>query len=163
MTRRLLVGDIFQVSLTEEKKKAYFQYVGKDSTQLHSHVILVFKNRYDFDQSVLLEEIIRDDIDFYAHTILQAGIDTGEWERVGSLKVKLNPQNLLFRDSADVGDKKIGVSKRWYVWVMNEPMRYIGELDSQNRKSEIGIVKNKVEILNRIKTGEYKYKYPNFE
>lgn len=42
-------------------------------------------------------------------------------------------------------------------------IRYVGKLEGENRKAEIGIVKAPIGIVHRVKTGEYYGYYPDFE
>lgn len=67
------IGDIFCVEI-ESENKAYFQYIANDMTQLNSSVIRVFKKRYPMDYIFSIEDVVSDDVEFYAHTILKFGI-----------------------------------------------------------------------------------------
>lgn len=72
MTRIYLkVGDIFKVRLDNGFSK-YFQFIGSDHTQLDSDVIRCFKTKYS--SSVMLEEIVTDEIETYIHCMIKQGI-----------------------------------------------------------------------------------------
>ena len=64
------IGDVFCAEIDGEFK-AYFQYVANDLTQLNSSVIRVFKKRYPMDYVPVIEEIVKDEVLFYAHTVLR--------------------------------------------------------------------------------------------
>ena len=71
---RTIIGDLFEAKLEDNTKK-YFQYITNDLSQLNSSVIRAFKKRYRLDEHPKLEAVIEDDIDFYAHVILRAGLE----------------------------------------------------------------------------------------
>ena len=87
MAKRIVtrIGDIFCTEIDGEYK-CYFQYIEKDLSQLNSSVIRAFKRRYPIDATPIIEEIVNDDILFYAHTVLRAGIDYNAWYKVGKYK-----------------------------------------------------------------------------
>ncbi len=87
MAKRIVtkIGDVFCVEIDGDYK-CYFQYIEKDLSQLNSSVIRVFKRRYPIGYSPIIEEIVNDDILFYAHTVLRAGIDYKAWYKVGKSK-----------------------------------------------------------------------------
>ena len=45
----------------------------------------------------------------------------------------------------------------------DDQFTYVGELEGENRKAEIGVVVNPFDIVKRIKTGYYDFVYPQFE
>ena len=50
------------------------------------------------------------------------------------------------------------------IWHINDDQfTYVGELEGENRKAEIGVVVNPFDIVKRIKTGYYDFVYPQFE
>jgi hypothetical protein len=67
------IGDLFEVPLDGEKKR-YFQFVAIDATQLNSSVIGVFKSQYPLEARPTPDEVIRAEVDFYAHPMLKIGI-----------------------------------------------------------------------------------------
>lgn len=75
------IGDIFRVVI-DKKYKCYFQYIAKDMTQLNNTVIRVFKEKYSLERTPNMEEIVRGEVSFYAHTILRPGLIEGSWESV---------------------------------------------------------------------------------
>ena len=87
MAKRIVtrIGDIFCAEIDGEYK-CYFQYIEKDLEQLNSSVIRTFKARYPMDYKPVIEDIVKDEILFYAHTILRVGIEDGAWYKVGKSK-----------------------------------------------------------------------------
>lgn len=162
MQKRTVIrlGDIFRVKCDDCYK--YFQYVADDMTMLNSRVIRVFKEKYPLDEIPELTEVVKGEIDFYAHTSIKLGIKMGLWEKVGTAPI-IGEIDVVFRDSKDYGENKVVISERWYVWRINEDFRYVGKLEGENRKAEIGIIKAPIGIVERMKTGKYYGYYPDFE
>ena len=79
------IGNVFCAEINNEHKR-FFQYVANDIEQLNSSVIRVFKNKYPIDYNPNVEDIVKDKIDFYAHTILKFGIEFNAWYKVGTSK-----------------------------------------------------------------------------
>jgi hypothetical protein len=161
------IGDVFSVKIDDNSKK-YFQYIVSDLTQLNSDVIRVFKNVYLINDNPDIAEIIKGEVEFYAHCVTKIGLKMNLWERVGNTTEVGNTDQILFRDTNDygskVGEEPIKVSKNWYIWRINDKnFTRIGKLEGENRKAEIGIVVNPFGIIERIKTGRYGFKYPDFE
>lgn len=156
------VGDIFSV-LIEGVGKKYLQYVISDLMQLNSNVIRSFKKVYPINSEPFLSEIVKGEIEFYAHCVTKWGVKLGFWEKVGNITEVGQTDHILFRDTNDYG-KKITVSENWYVWHINdENFTTIGKLEGEDRKAEIGIVMPPESIVHRMKTGNFDFKYPGFE
>ena len=148
------VGDVFSVKLDNEVKK-YLQLIAFDLTQLNSDVIRAFKKVYPIHATPTLLDIINDDVDFYAHCVTKFGI-------------RMHLSTILFRDTDDygvmVGEEPIKISHNWFVWHINDDkFTYVGNLEGENRKAEIGVVMPPLAIVERIKTGKYSFVYPEFE
>ncbi len=158
---RLKIGDIFAVKLDETQKK-YFQYVADDLSLLSSYVIRAFKKAYNAGEAPDLREVIKDEVQFYAHVFLKVGLKFGFWEKVGHVP-QVGKVNVLFRGTNDFGNPKIKVSEIWYVWKINEPFVRVGKLEGKNRDAEIGVVAAPEDIVNRMRTGKYRFVYPAFE
>jgi len=67
------IGDIFEIK-TIRNTKRYFQYVANDLYQLNSAVVRVFKREFPLEYVPVAEEIVNDDMDFYAHILLKTGL-----------------------------------------------------------------------------------------
>ena len=79
------IGNVFCAEIDNECKR-FFQYVANDLEELNSSVIRVFKNKYPMDYEPEIEEIVGDEVEFYAHTILKFGIVFNAWYKVGTSK-----------------------------------------------------------------------------
>ncbi|MGV8094875.1 MAG: hypothetical protein AB2L24_23735 [Mangrovibacterium sp.] len=161
------IGDVFSVKIDYNHKK-YMQYIINDLTQLNSDVIRAFRKKYPIDANPDLSEIMKGEIEFYAHCVTKWGIKLGYWEKVGNIADVGNTTNILFRDTNDygskVGQEPIKVSSNWYVWKINDnEFTRVGKLEGENRNAEIGIVINPVSIVHRMRTGKYDFVYPKFE
>lgn len=161
------VGDVFSVKLDNEVKK-YFQLIAFDLTQLNSDVIRVFKKVYPIHATPTLLDIVNDDVDFYAHCVTKFGIKMNLWDKVGNISDVGETSRILFRDTDDygvmVGEEPIKISHNWVVWHINDDkFTYVGNLEGENRKAEIGVVMPPFAIVERIKTGKYSFVYPEFE
>ena len=161
------VGDVFSVKLDNEMKK-YFQLIAFDLTQLNSDVIRAFKKVYAIHATPTLLDIVNDDVDFYAHCVTKFGIRMHLWDKVGNISDVGELSKILFRGTNDygakVGGENIKVSHNWFVWHINDDkFTYVGNLEGENRKAEIGVVVNPFDIVERIKTGKYNFVYLEFE
>ncbi len=67
MAKRIVtkIGDIFSVTLDNGNLR-FFQYIANDWTDLNSSVIRVFKKEYPRGYELNPEEVVSDDVDFYA-------------------------------------------------------------------------------------------------
>lgn len=155
------IGDVFEVDLGGGVRK-YFQFVAVDLTQLNSDVIRVFQTTYSQDQSPSLENIVKDEVQFYAHCVTKLGIKLGYWQRLGNV-AEVGTVDVLFRSSGDSGNPKVHTSEKWWVWRVNEQQVFVGRLEGAHRDAEIGLVVNPADIVNRMKSGNYEFFYPGFE
>ena len=168
MAKRIVtrIGDIFCAEIDGEYK-CYFQYIEKDLSQLNSSVIRAFKRRYPIDATPIIEEIVNDDILFYAHTVLRAGIDYNAWYKVGKYKeLGLDRLNEVLWGVAhyhktyvkDNYPKIIEVNplENWTIWYTNYKMVDIGVLpEKYYKKIEEGAVLPFSCIVKRLKFGYY--------
>lgn len=153
------VGDVFVVTFDEGTKR-YLQYVLSDLTQLNSDVVRVFKTVYSQTDEPSLEQVVADEVDFYAHCVTKWGLEAGVWNRIGN-KPDFGKVDVLFRSSGDVG-KDIKVSENWWVWKPNEQQQFIGRLDEKFKRAELGSVVRPTDIVHRMKTGGYDFAYPGY-
>jgi len=161
------IGDIFSVKISEKKKK-YFQLVAFDLTQLNSDVIRAFSKEYNINESPDFDEVVKDQVEFYAHCVTNIGVKLGFWEKVGKSNDIGDIEHIIFRKTDDygilLGEKPISVSNNWYIWHIGDShFTYVGRLKNENRHSEIGVVFDPESIVHRVKTGQYKWSYPDFE
>lgn len=151
-------GDVFCVEI-EQSYKVFFQYIGNDMTQLNSSVIRVFKKHYSLDEEPVMDQIVCNGVSFYAHTILRVGIERGAWYKVGSHDDVGEEKNVRFRMFGDLDFSKINKSYRWYVWTMNQPLAFVGEMTDEYIDYNVGFVYSYLDIVEKIKTGYFLLKH----
>ena len=162
MAKRIVtkIGDVFCIEI-EARYKCFFQYIANDFEQLNSSVIRVFKKDYPICYEPIIDEIVGDDIRFYAHTILRAGIADNIWYKVGKDSNVGDVNNIFFRNTNDefvIPMPK--VSYDWWVWKIGCESFRVGQLNDTYRKAEIGTVFHYSQIIKRITTGNYSILYP---
>lgn len=156
------IGDVFSVKIDDNSKK-YFQYINSDITQLNSDVIRVFKKIYPINSNPDLLEVVKGEVEFYAHCVTKWGIKLGFWKKVGNIENVGKTDSILFRDSSDYGSPEIKISNNWWVWKINQKQKQVGALEGEYRNAEIGIVISPDSIVHRMRTGEYDFKYPAYQ
>lgn len=87
MAKRIVtkIGDVFCAEI-DNRIKRYFQYIVNDMEQLNSSVIRVFKTHYPMEHKPVCDEVVKDEVEFYAHTVLRAGIVNNASYKVGKSK-----------------------------------------------------------------------------
>ncbi len=155
------IGDVFSVKIDDSKK--YLQYIISDLTQLNSDVIKAFRKSYPINANPDLSEIVKGEVEFYAHCVTKWGVKLGYWEKVGNIAEVGETDHILFRSSSDYGNPQIKVSENWRIWKINEEQKRVGKLEGENQKAEIGIVMDAESIIHRMKTGKYDGSYPDYE
>lgn len=161
------IGDVFYAQI-DSKYKKYFQYIAKDLNMLNSDVIRVFKKKYKEKETPELSEIMKDDIDFYAHCVVKWGVKMGLWKKEGNYQSEINFDNVLFRDTDDCGktnsEEIVRISENWHVWKINDSeFTHVGKLKGDNKKAEVGVVVAPDSIVYRMLHGEYDFVYPSYE
>lgn len=174
MAKRIVtkIGDVFCVELVNGTK-GYFQYIAKDLTQLNSSVIRVFRTHYPIDADVKINDIVKDEIDFYAHAILRSGIADEKWYKVGK-SLDFDPDevnNVIFGTASNV----IGVPgslipqfvdplSNWYIWRINYESLPVGPLPKKYVNIiEIGSVFQYPAIIDRMERGYYSRSLDEYE
>ena len=147
------VGDIFCIEL--KKQKVFFQFIAVDSSELNSATIRVFQKKYSQDYVFDAEEVINDEVMFYAHTCLQPGLKQGIWTKVGKSKEVGDLENVSFRRTSDWTPQCLK-SYRWWVGGINKDYIMVGELTEEYKnKTHIGWVVPPTDIVEKIEFGEY--------
>lgn len=169
MAKRVItkIGDVFSVPINETEKR-YMQLIAFDLTQLNSDVVRAFKKVYPINENPSVEEVINDEIFFHAHCVTKFGVQLDLWEKVGKNLNIGNINNIIFKGTSEYarkeGEDPILISDKWYIWRINdEKFTRVGKLEGENRKAEIGLIVNPYDILERMKTGNYGFFYPDFE
>lgn len=155
-TKRVITrkGDVFCVEI-ENQFKSYFQYITTDMTQLNSTVIRVFKKHYPMDYTPNVDEIVQDEVFFYAHTILRPGLHAGAWYKVGKSIDVGEIDNIMFSLFSEGNFSHLIKSYNWYVWKINHPREFIGEMRKEYKEYDRGWVYPYTSIINKIKTGDF--------
>jgi hypothetical protein len=154
------IGDVFVIRIGRTHKR-YFQYVARDTTQLSSDVVRVFKRKYLTGDKPDLQCVVRDDVDFHAHVIVSFGVKAKFWKKEGSTSIPRKVQ-VRFRSSKDSGNPDVKISSKWEVWTVNQTPRYVGRLANKYQDTELGLVVTPEDIVDRIRTGKYKFVYPGY-
>ena len=112
----------------------------------------MFKREYAIGYELIPDEVVNDEVDFYAHTVLKRGIADGAWQKIGKCKNVGDTENILFRMySRDAVDHK---ERIWFAWYINKEKFTIGKLTKEIReKSDIGPVIPNYAIVSRITEG----------
>ena len=160
MAKRIVtkIGDVFCVEVDNEYK-CFFQYVANDMTVLNSSVIRVFKEHYPIDYKPNLDEIVRGNVHFYAHTILRFGILYNAWYKVGKHPDLGYPEEITFRMYNDIGNWNRSKSYNWVIWKINQKQEFIGEMREKYASIDLGIVLTYKDIVSKITTGSYILKH----
>lgn len=164
MAKRIItkIGDVFCVEF-DNGTKGYFQYIANDLTMMNSTVIRVFKTHYSNNQPVLIEDIIKDDVDFYAHTILRSGIANNAWYKIGtSLDLGIKDFATTYFGytipTETIGNKVININPltNWVIWKYQSEFINIGELPTiYHEKIEFGSIMPYQCIITRMLRGYY--------
>ena len=161
-TKRIVtkIGDVFCVEFPDNTK-GYFQYIANDLTQLNSSVIRVFENHYPIDSEETIDNIVKDKVAFYAHTILRIGIQFNAWHKVGNSKNigDSELQNVIFGYTFDTKIEfksiiHVDPLTNWTVWHINGNLHDIGVLpDPYHGIVELGSVLPYHLITERMERG----------
>jgi hypothetical protein len=155
MTRR--VGDIYRITVNRSEY-AYAQHLTNDSTQLSSNVVFVFGKKLRANEEFRLEQASRSE-GFFAHVFLKAGETLKIWQRVAwSPPFISEPIPVLWSKCADK-DRQLESTENWLVWRTNEERRAPSNREELTN-SELGMVMNPTQILERIEHASYSIKYP---
>ena len=168
MAKRIVtrIGNVFCAEIDNECKR-FFQYVANDLEYLNSSVIRAFKTKYPMDYKPKVEEIVKDEVEFYAHTILKFGIVFNAWYKVGTSKnigdeykevLFGTTHNHIYPSVHEIIE--VNPAKNWRVWRINEPpIIQNGELSVKyvDKINQGGVIPY-IDIINRLKFGYFKYK-----
>lgn len=161
MITRFSVGDVFEVDLPASVI-GFFQYVARDSSQLNSHVVRVFRERFREGEGPDASQIVRGDVDFYAHVFLSIGVKQKFWRKVAHADVA-GEVDVLFRNSTDYGKSKQKTSNSWFIWRIGSPYMHVGTLSGSYKNAEIGVVVPPDSLVYRMNSGVYDFFYPEPE
>lgn len=160
---KIIKGHIFKVKLNDGGIR-YFQYMGKDISELNGDVIAIFKKHYTEEISNK-DEIIQDEIECFMHTSILAGIRLQLWECVFKAPVIISESNIIFRSSQDIGvhPRQQFISHRWVIWSMNDERKFVGTLPEEYYNANIGGIYAPIHVIRRLETGKDPNKfYPSY-
>lgn len=137
---------------------------GRDAHAL-GPVIRVFKRRYPLDANPKMEDVVNDEVCFYAHSMLRWGVDLGVWNKVGTSKeLGLDGlQTVWFGFAQDTyWDNEIRnlipchPSENLLIWQVNQkPIRICRLKEDQHYYIEYGAVMPAICIVERFQYGHY--------
>lgn len=147
------VGDIFCIELDDYKM--YFQFIAVDYSYLGADTIRVFKTRYPIGHVPTLENLVKDEVMFYAHTMIKPGLKMNTWTKVGNHREVGMLDEIYFRTTSSWSPQELK-SYDWYIHRINADKVPIGELTEEwIIKSDLGFVMNPNSIVEKICLGEY--------
>lgn len=163
MAKRIVtkIGDVFCVEFGDGTK-GYFQYIANDLTMMNSSVIRAFKTHYPINAKIKIEDIVKDNVDFYAHTILRPGIAENAWYKVGKssdlgledfAKVYFGytiPTDYINNEVIDVDPLT-----NWVIWKYQIDFINIGKLPPEYHNIEFGSILPYKCIKTRMLRGYY--------
>lgn len=172
MAKRIVtkIGDVFCIEI-DNLHKRFFQYICNDLSCMNSSVIRVFRERYPMEYKPVLSEIIKGNIEFYAHTVLKPGIEDGVWYKIGKINsTDTNIQNIIWgtTDKYKIVDCRttieINPMQNWTIWQTNGNRIFIGSVPLHYyNQLENGMVKNNIDIVRRVRLGYYTYTSPIYD
>jgi len=155
-------GDIFEVPL-DNNKKGYFQFIMLDLTQLNSEVIRIFKKRYEANEAPDLEDVVKDEVQRYAHVVIKFGVKMNLWDKVGNVGLESVIEAPYFRMADDDDDPNVQWkrSSKWSVWQVGKDFQSVGRLTDSYKNYDIGLVINPQGISELFKGNKYPGYYPD--
>lgn len=166
MAKRVIVreGDIFCVEI-DGRYKYYFQYVIRNDFYLGGQVIRVFRTRYAIDADPKMDDIVKDDVVFYAHTLIRIGLMYNAWYKVGKSSDRgVEQAERVIYGAPMISDHTFKEDlNNWYIYRINKIHEKVGVLPAEYYNIELAGVMHFVDIVNRIKYGYYRYTNPAYE
>lgn len=167
MQKRITVkiGNIFSVDVDNQHKR-FFQFICRDLTILNSDVIRSFKTRYPKDSEPDIDTIVSDEVDFYAHTSVRAGVNMNLWHKVGNSKNlgEDSIKDVIFASLTPSSRDNVLMDKSvWRLSRVNDKMRRAYSYEIQGIRLEFGFVMAPDRIVNRLKYGYYNITAPEYD
>ena len=101
---------------------------------------------------IISVELIKGEVDFYAHCVVSAGIKRELWEKVGNIKDVGETKHILFKIKKDFLDSEN--QDDWEIWNINEEPLRIRVQDESFKQAYLGLVFQPERIIYRMKTGK---------
>lgn len=132
---------------------------------MNTQVIRVFKTIYSHEYNPSIKEIVNDEIDFYAHTIVSAGIKDNVWYKIGtSNDCGLDKLDKITFALYFTVDELTGLpllqanGSQWKIWKPNERIIWSNDINDLSPKYlEIGSILPIHQIVNRLINGYYSF------
>ena len=154
MSKRIKVGDVFEIPLSKGRK-AYGQYVFRD--QKMGPLVQIFDHVYGIDDRVDLEQLGQAGLLFPpVITGLFAAIKTGLWEIIGRLPVENFVYPKFISAMYDSRRNRVGI---WYVWDGAQSIPIGQQLSEEFKQLEQLVVWDPLDIVHRIETGDNPLSY----
>ena len=147
--------------------------------RLGGHVIRVFRTRYPMDYIPDINNIVKDEVLFYAHTMVNVGAKLNAWTKIGKPRPLILPEikSELFGFCLEFSEKrdwlgnvtdviKVDPLKNWTIWHIGKGNRERKVRSLSPQQKEIltdGSILPYTAILDRIKYGYYKHTDPMYD
>ena len=154
------IGDVFEVKISDTEKK-YMQYIVSDLTQLNSDVLRIFKHVYQINETPTLEEIVKDDVDYYTHGDSRFGGKMNAWTLYGNINDVGDYSNVWFKSKRDYTNEKN--EDDWHVWKIGGEQNHADLRKTKELKAYLGLVNPYTSILYRLKTGHEEGVFSKYE
>ena len=116
-------NDIYEVQLADCKK--YFQFIQTDSSLLGGDIIVIYSRKYDKNESPIIEDIVKDTIEYCCHTFINLGVKEGLWKKYGNTPTNIELSNIYFRNYID---EPIIRKRCWHIWQVNGAIHSFDEI-----------------------------------
>ncbi|MDE7443489.1 MAG: hypothetical protein K2M65_04940, partial [Muribaculaceae bacterium] len=130
----------------------------------------MFRTHYALSDSPTVEEIINDEVLFYAHVPIKVGIELKAWYKLGKCKIMPGKEELdkvlfaycsaSFSDGESIDFEDQDPIDNWLVWKINKPMRHLhlNQLTQAYRDAIFeGSLEAYCDVINCMKYGYYWY------
>ena len=113
-------GSVF--SIVRNNQKRFFQYIGKDSSQLYSDIIYFFEREYAINENPSVAEILNDYHEYVLHTTISLGKKLCRWQYVEKGKTQSIKDVVFATKHSNPLSFKIGdpLDGGWRIWKANE-------------------------------------------
>lgn len=158
------IGDVFCVEF-DNRFKCYFQCIAKETDPFECEVIRVFKTRYAMSYVPVADDVVADEVDFFAHTPVRDGLLYNTWYKIGeSCAVGADAlENVLFgiaqknKLNADGYYESLSPLDNWLIWKVGQKPVEIGRLPEKYHSIiKDGSLYRGSEIKTRVEYGYFK-------
>ena len=119
------VGEVYSTSQNSDQLYV-LQFVTRDTTQLNSDVVAIWKMSTETWQSYSCDTLPEPDL--FLHTTVLAGIRQSLWHKIGNAEI-VDFHKVKFKsdaqDSLDVDDSDERESRIWHVWKIGKKWKTV--------------------------------------